>query len=244
MSDDHNLTPEQRAIPAAVRAMAYQRLSRTCDTVREILDAMGREITEAYGLKPEDHPMLDAAISRAFLAIRDRVTQPLRTAQMQAISNWPAVVNLLPRTEGRNELGYTEHPFEGDLNALLGSEFGKPRTFIKQRLFVVLFGMAYAQGTEEAKRPLIDRCRDSLRKMGLILLAEATKIRFTRDETLFVQQGRLQFGAIEEEEFEGGDEHEVESVTPCKAPDTDMATVIFKHGKSAQVPVESFEVVS
>ena len=244
MSDDHNLTPEQRAMPPSIRHMAYQQVPRTCDTVRGILDEMGREITAAYGLKPEDHPTLDAAISRAFLAIRDRATQPLRTAQMRAISNWAGMAKLLPRTEGKNELGYTEHPFEGDLYAILGTEFGKPRAFIKQRLFVVLFGMAYANGTEEGKRPLLDRCRDALRAGGLIPLAEAKKIRFTHDEELLVEQGPLQFGAIEDESFEAGEEYDVTSVTPCEAPNTDMATVVFKHGKKAQVPIESFEVVN
>lgn len=245
MSDDHNLTPEQRAMPHFIRHMAYQQVPRTCDTVRGILDEMGREITEAYGLKPEDHPTLDAAISRAFLAIRDQATQPLRTAQMRAISNWAGMAKLLPRTEGKNELGYTEHPFEGDLHAMLGTEFGKPRAFIKQRLFVVLFGMAYANGTEEGKRPLLDRCRDALRAGGLIPLAEAKKIRFHRDEELLVEQGPLHFGAVEEELFEAGEEYEVDSVTPCAAPSSDMATVVFKGGnRKAQILIESFEVVN
>lgn len=241
MSDDHNLTPDQRAMPAFVRHMAYQQVPLTCDTVRGILDELGREVTEEYNLPPEEHAVLDAAISKAFLAIRDRVTQPLRTSQMRAISNWAAMANLLPRTEGKNELGYTEQPFEGDLHTTLGAEFGKPRTSIKHRLFGVLYSI---QPKTDVEKPLLDRCRDALRSQGLIPLAEAKKIRFTHDETLLVNQGPLQFGALEEEDFEAGNEYEVESVTPCKAPDTDMATVVFKHKKSAQVPIESFEVVN
>lgn len=87
MSNDQNLTPDQRAIPAVVRRLAYIQVPRTCDTVREILDEMAHKISVVYTIPLEDHAALDAIISRGFLAIRDRVTQPLRTAQMQAIND-------------------------------------------------------------------------------------------------------------------------------------------------------------
>lgn len=237
--DDHNLTPEQRAIPHGIRHMAYQQVPRTCDTVWGILDEMGREITAAYGLKPEAYPTLDAAISRAFLAIRDRVTQPLRTAQMRAISNWAEMAKLLPRTESDN--GHVEHPFEADLYETLRVEFCRSRKFLKNRLFGTLYSLTKPG---DAAKPIIDRCRETLLAGGLIPVAQAKKIRFTHDEDLLVEQGPLQFGTIEEESFEAGEDYDVESVTPCPAPNTDMATVVFKHGKKAQVPIESFEIVN
>lgn len=131
-----------------------------------------------------------------------------------------------------------------DLYSCLGREFGKKRLTIKNKLFVVLYGMAYAEGTPEAERPLLDRCRDTLLQMGYIPLAQAKKIRFVRTVELLVIGGPLQYGAMEEDEFEAGTEHEVTSITPEPAPSTDMAKVIFKDGRQASIMCEDFEVVA
>jgi len=75
-------------------------------------------------------------------------------------------------------------------------------------------------------------------------MSQAKKIRFMRDEELLVAQGPLQFGAMENESFEAGEEYEVVRVTRCAPPHADMATVVFEHGRTAQVPCDSFEVVA
>ncbi len=96
---EHNLTPDQRAIPRACRRYAYQQVPETCDTVRNILDAMGAELAADLRILPEDGPALDAAISRAMQRIRDEVTNPLRTAQMRAVVSWFTHAGLLNSEE-------------------------------------------------------------------------------------------------------------------------------------------------
>ena len=84
--DDQNMTPEQRAMPSQVKQAAYKRFPRTCDQVRAILDEAMRNIMADYEIKAEDNVLIDQAISRAFLRIRDEVTQPFRTEQMKLLA--------------------------------------------------------------------------------------------------------------------------------------------------------------
>ena len=82
---DHNLTPDQLAIPVATRRVAYDRLPMTCETVREILDEAAGKIINEFQIPNEEYAFVDAAISQAFLRIRDEVTQPFRTEQMRLL---------------------------------------------------------------------------------------------------------------------------------------------------------------
>ena len=86
MSEEQNLTPEQRQIPKEIRTIAYRRLPMTCDKVREILDEAKRNIMAECDIPPEEEATIDAHISRAFLRIRDEVTQPFRTEQMMLVA--------------------------------------------------------------------------------------------------------------------------------------------------------------
>jgi hypothetical protein len=79
---DHNLTPDQKAIPREIRRMAFSRMPMTCDTVRGILDAAMDQIMRDLEIDPADGAILDAAASQAFQQLRDQITQPFRTEQM------------------------------------------------------------------------------------------------------------------------------------------------------------------
>lgn len=85
MDNDNSLTPDQRVIPRFVRRLAYNQVPQTCDIVWEILQTLSREVAETYAILPEDQTELDAIVCRAMQGIRERATQPLRTAQMQAL---------------------------------------------------------------------------------------------------------------------------------------------------------------
>lgn len=82
---EQNLTPEQRAMPKRVRAVAYERLPMTCDHVRSILTDTQSELVNELGILPEDIAGIDSIISRCFIRLRDEVTQPFRTEQMKLI---------------------------------------------------------------------------------------------------------------------------------------------------------------
>lgn len=83
---DHNLTPEQRKFPKAIRREAYDRLPLTCDHVRKILTEAQHRIMHECGIDPADEASIDAVMSQAFLSLRDEVTQPFRTEQMRLLS--------------------------------------------------------------------------------------------------------------------------------------------------------------
>lgn len=80
-----NLTPEQEMIPEDIRRIAYQRLPMTCGLVSKILYEVQTEIMKEFDIDPADEAELDFHIRRAFLRIRDEVTQPMRTEQMKLI---------------------------------------------------------------------------------------------------------------------------------------------------------------
>lgn len=156
---DHNLTPEQRLIPSNIRVAAYKRIPRTCDTVRAILDDAMRSSMADVGIAEHDAPIVDAAISRASLRIRDEVTQPFRTEQMRLLQASGLALIKDPET------GITENPLEYDLYSILEVEYGMPRTDVKNRLFVLLYSLPYGSNKKTGKT-LIDMCREALEFQG------------------------------------------------------------------------------
>lgn len=82
MPDEHNLTPQQRLMPRSVRRVGYRRLPETCDQVRAILNEAQAEIMEQLEVPKYDLAIVDDILSRAFLRIRDGVTQRFRTEQL------------------------------------------------------------------------------------------------------------------------------------------------------------------
>ena len=82
---DRNLTPDQRQIAKPIRKNAFQRIPETCDHVRHILTVTGERLMHDLGIDASEEATVDAARSRAFMWIRDEVTQRLRTEQMQLL---------------------------------------------------------------------------------------------------------------------------------------------------------------
>jgi hypothetical protein len=85
MSDERNLTPDQRQIPRVIRKEAFTRIPETCDHVRHILTVTGERLMRDLEIDPAEEAAVDAALSQAFMWIRDEVTQPFRTEQMQLL---------------------------------------------------------------------------------------------------------------------------------------------------------------
>lgn len=83
---DHTLTPDQLCFPKHIRSMAYKSHPPTCCAVRGILDELGRQIMHDCDIPAHDIAAVDAAVSYAFMRIRDEITQPFRTVQMQLLS--------------------------------------------------------------------------------------------------------------------------------------------------------------
>ena len=88
MSDDCNLTPAQRLIRPETRKHAYKRIPVSCGLVRAILDEAAGSIINEFRIPAEEYAFVDAAISRAFLRIRDEITQPFRTEQMKLLERY------------------------------------------------------------------------------------------------------------------------------------------------------------
>lgn len=59
----------------------------TCDRVREILDEAKYQIMKDCEIDPADEAIVDESMSAAFQQIRDEVTQPFRTEQMQILQS-------------------------------------------------------------------------------------------------------------------------------------------------------------
>jgi|GEM_PF-3728649 len=79
----HNLTPLQRSMSKEIRREAYRRIPMSCDRVRQILDeAKWSIILDVEVLDAADEAVVDAAISQAFLKLRDEVMHPFRDEQM------------------------------------------------------------------------------------------------------------------------------------------------------------------
>jgi len=237
MSGEQNLTPDQRMIPKPIRDEAYSRLPMTCDAVSEILTSAAGEVVDKYKLPPEDYSTLDDIIARAFIRIRDEITQPFRTEQMRLLLEWRKLGSTMFNNEGTKDI---EHPFEGDLYLQLGIEFAKDRSTVKRTVFRAAFGLNVAG---EKGKPMIDRCRDRLLTVGWIPAAKAKLIRFTRDVDALVDQGAAGFGSVENQYFEKGSSEEVKIVEVQKPPSSDMAKVVFADGTSAMLAIEDFEII-
>lgn len=75
----------------SARRVAFYTVPETCDAVRKALDAAMVEIIEKYDIDAASVAALDAIMSRAFLAIRDQATNPLRAALIKAVMHWPMI---------------------------------------------------------------------------------------------------------------------------------------------------------
>jgi len=76
------MTILQRCMPKEVQEEAYARVPITCNLVREILDEAGRKLMQDLSIAPEEYATVEAALNRAFIRIREEVTQVLRDEQM------------------------------------------------------------------------------------------------------------------------------------------------------------------
>ena len=88
MGADHNLSYFQRSMPKSVRREAYGRLPETCNLLRSILTEAQGEILSEYDIDPAENVALDLILSRAFLRIRDEVTQRFRDEQMKLLNEY------------------------------------------------------------------------------------------------------------------------------------------------------------
>ena len=99
---DMYLTPAQQAMSSQVKREAFDRFSITCTLVREILDEAANIIKYEHDIPDSDYAALDATMSRAFMRIRDEVTNPFRTEQMKLIAKqWERDVAQLRPCPGR-----------------------------------------------------------------------------------------------------------------------------------------------
>jgi hypothetical protein len=80
-----NLTPDQRAMPKNIIKQAFQEIPESCHRIRSILTEATTAIMNDLNIPLEDHPTIDAAMSHAFQRIRDEVSHPFRTRQMQLL---------------------------------------------------------------------------------------------------------------------------------------------------------------
>lgn len=164
MSGEHNLTPEQRAIPPQARKRAYERIPMTCEKLRGILDQVKAKIMESFDIPPEEDADIDATISWAFLQIRDEITQPFRTEQMKLVWERMQLLFAVPYARASVTVeAYSDHPFEGDLYETLATEFGSTRIDVKNHLFIVLYGI---QTDRKPGEDMLAYCRRKLIEMG------------------------------------------------------------------------------
>lgn len=80
-----NLTPDQRSMPKRVIKQAFEEIPESCHRIRSILTEATTAIMNDLNIPLEDHPTIDAAMSHAFQRIRDEVSHPFRTRQMQLL---------------------------------------------------------------------------------------------------------------------------------------------------------------
>ena len=159
MTDDHNMTPEQRQIPANLRARCYERIPKTCDQLRAILVEAGGEFASAYHLPAHDHAIMDAILSAAFLKIRDSITQPFRTEQMKLYYDRSRMLFAIPYA---NQL-HREEP--DNLYTALGKEFHKDPGSVRSALFDILYS---AQSDLTPGEDILDYCREKLIEKGWV----------------------------------------------------------------------------
>lgn len=80
-----NLTPDQRAMPKSIIKQSFEEIPESCQRIRSILTEATTAIMNDLNIPLEDHPTIDAAMSHAFQRIRDEVSHPFRTRQMQLL---------------------------------------------------------------------------------------------------------------------------------------------------------------
>lgn len=66
---------------------SFDLVPETCQDVRDALDVALHEMGEEYLIAEEDRVAMDLILSRAFCAIREKATVPLRIAHVQALSD-------------------------------------------------------------------------------------------------------------------------------------------------------------
>lgn len=169
---DQNLTPEQRAMPTSVRKKSYERVPKTCDNLRKLLDQAGRELQQSFRIDETDYPEIDAVISRTFLAIRDEITQPFRTEQMKLLRmlslrwGWPNIrdVNDMPDDDAEMRDDAINCLAGCDIHQQMADEFGVQRVDVKNALFLVFYRTG--RSDRHADENFIDYCRRKLMEMG------------------------------------------------------------------------------
>jgi hypothetical protein len=79
------LTPDQRSMPRSVIKQAFEEIPESCHRIRSILTEATTAIMNDLNIPLEDYATIDVSMSHAFQRIRDEVSHPFRTRQMQLL---------------------------------------------------------------------------------------------------------------------------------------------------------------
>lgn len=92
------LTVLQRQIPRDIREIAYAQLPPTCNVVHAILETFAYGLMDKFGI-PAHVAVVDELLVEAMNSMRDNVTHPFRTLQMQLVQR----IDELQKTYGDDD---------------------------------------------------------------------------------------------------------------------------------------------
>lgn len=70
-----------------IRKISFGRIPETCDQLRAILDQCGRDIQTETGWPSHSYAAIDTHISRAFIRIRDEITEVFRKDHLALVGD-------------------------------------------------------------------------------------------------------------------------------------------------------------